>query len=140
MGTIYGESIDIPVKDNYDQNGGIALFSIGNGEGGTITGGSGDSEEGGYETFARILWSITVDENGGYVSGGITGSNDWMRDTANSPFLEWKDQALADEAIQFGNLNTVFSQWNSNTELTNIFQFLSDAADKHSRCVSGFAG
>lgn len=140
MGTIYGESIDIPVKDNYDQNGGIALFSIGNGEGGTITGGSGDSEEGGYETFARILWSITVDENGDYVSGGITGSNDWMKENTNSPFLEWDNQSLADEAIRSGNLNTVFSQWNSNTELTDIFQFLSDAADKHSGCVSGFAG
>lgn len=140
MGTIYGESIDIPVKDNYDQNGGIALFSIGDGEGGTITGGSGDSEEGGYETFARILWSITVDENGYYVSGGITGSHDWMRETPNSPFQNWNDQALADEAIRSGNLNTVFSQWNSSTELTNIFQFLSDAAAKNSRCVSGFAG
>ena len=140
MGTIYGESIYIPVKDNYDQNVGIDLFSIGDGEGGTITGGSGDSEEGGYETFARILWSITVDENGNYVSGGITGSNDWMKDKSNSPFLTWDDQALADEAIQSGNLNTVFSQWNSSTELTDIFQFLSDAAAKHSGCVSGFAG
>ena len=140
MGTIYGESIDIPVKDNYDQNGGIALFSIGDGEGGTITGGSGDSEEGGYETFARILWSITVNENGSYMSGGITGSGDWMRDKSNSPFLTWEDQVLANEAIQSGNLNTVFSQWNNSTKLTDIFQFLSDAADKHPGCVSGFVG
>ena len=137
---MYGESIDIPVKDNYDQNGGIALFSIGDGEGGTITGGSGDSEEGGYETFARILWSITVNEHGTYMSGGITGSTDWMQENTNSPFRTWNTQDLADEAIRSGNLNTVFSQWNSSTALTDIFRFLSEAAAKHPGCVSGFVG
>lgn len=138
MSTIYGESPDIQIDDSYSVNGGIALFSAG-GDDTTITGGSGDNP-GEAQTSARIKWSITVNENGTYISGGITGSNDWMRGTADSPFTNYTDQQLADIAVRNNNLNEVFVEWNASHDPGQVFTFMAAAYNAHSNCVTGFAG
>ncbi len=139
METIYGESPDIYMKDDYNSNGGISLFSVGDGEGGTITGGSGDNP-GESETSARIKWAITVDAEGKYISGGITGNNDWMRGTTNSPFAGIDDQTLANYAINDGNLNEVFIPWNASHDFGDVFGFMIEAWKIYPSCVYGFAG
>ncbi len=139
MSTIYGDSPEIPINSSYGRDGGISLYSVGDGEGGTITGGSGDSE-GEQQTSARIRWAITVDAEGNYVTGGITGSADWMRGTENSPFTGYTDQELADIAVRDGNLNAVFLPWNADHNVGDIFRFMAAAWDAHPGCVQGFAG
>lgn len=139
METLYGESPEIQLDDSYARNGGVAMYSVGDGEGGTITGGSGDNP-GESETSARIRWSITVDENGNYVTGGITGSNDWMRDTDYSPFAGFDNQTLANYAIGDGNLNEVFGPWNDTYDFGQVFGFMIAAWTKYPDCVYGIAG
>lgn len=138
MSTIYGESPDIQIDDSYSANGGIALFSAG-GDDTTITGGSGDNP-GEAQTSARIKWSITVDENNQYVTGGITGSDDWMRDTLYSPFTDYDNQQLADYAVNDNNLNTVFLAWNNQYNVGQVFTFMASAYNAYPGCVTGFAG
>ena len=141
MATIYGESPEIQIDNSYWENGGIAVMSVGDGEGGTITGGSGDNE-GEQETSARIKWSITVDADGNYLAGGITGATDddsWMRTDSNSPFIHFTDQELANMAISDGNLGKVFIFWNDG-DLEKVFTFMASAWAKTPNCVTGFAG
>ena len=137
MSTIYGVSPDIQVDNSYYSNGGIALFNADGDH--TITGGSGENE-GEAQTSARIKWAITVDENTLYMTGGITGSNDWMRSTEYSPFTDYKDQDLADIAIRDNNLNEVFLAWNSKYNPGQVFTFMASAYNKNPGCVTGFAG
>ena len=137
MSTIYGVSPDIQVDNSYYSNGGIALFNADGDH--TITGGSGENE-GEAQTSARIKWSITVDENNQYVTGGITGSNDWMRDTEYSPFTDYTDQDLAGYALRDDNLNEVFLAWNSKYNPGQVFTFMASAYNAHPGCVTGFAG
>lgn len=138
MGTIYGESPEIPIDNSYASNGGIAMFSVEDDGNHTITGGSGDNP-GEDETSARIRWSITIDANGNYVTGGITGSEFWMREHPVSPFVGWTDQQLANFAID-GNLNEVFGPWNSSHDFGEVFGFMIDAWEKYPSCVYGIAG
>lgn len=139
MSIISGESPEMQMDNSYSNNGGVALFSVGEGEGGTITGGSGDTP-GDYETSARIRWSITVDEAGKYVEGGITGNNGWMRENADSPFVNYTDQQLADMAVNTGTLNDVFTAWNADGDLGKVFTFMAYAWERYPSCVTGFAG
>lgn len=139
METIYGESPEIQIDNSYASNGGIAMFSVGDDGNTTMTGGSGD-KPGETETSARIRWSITVNANNEYVTGGITGSNDWMKGTLNSPFAGWEDQALANAALNDGTLNEVFDPWNSSHNFGEVFGFMIEAWKAYPDCVYGIAG
>lgn len=106
---------------SYDDDGGIALYSI-EPPAGAITGGSGDPEQGTGATSTRIRWWIAENAGGGY-SGGITGVG-WFRTTDpapnnntteyEGPFEYYTDEQIFQTAVQSGgNLNSIFSAWNN---------------------------
>lgn len=117
METLYGESPEIQMDDGYGRSGGIALYSAGDGDGETITGGSGN--QGSFPTSARIYWTITRiptgDDQYSY-EGGITGVS-WFFDDSNSPFYpeEYDTEAeiWAIASANNGNLDIIFEEWNS---------------------------
>lgn len=120
METLYGESPEIQMDDGYDANNGIAVYSAGDGDDETITGGSGDS--GSYPTSSRIFWTITRVEDpsqpGSYsYSGGISGVS-WFKDEQTSPFNDTRyDEPNEIWAIASasGNLNVIFDEWNADS-------------------------
>lgn len=120
MSTIYGDSPEIPINSSYGRDGGISLYSVGDDESGTITGGSGDS--GSYPTSSRIYWTITRVEDpsqpDGYsYSGGITGVS-WFTNISQSPFADPRydePSEIWQIASSTGTLNEVFNAWNEDT-------------------------
>lgn len=105
---------------SYENDGGIALFSVNPPEG-AITGGSGDLEGGAGATSTRIRWWITDEGNGNY-GGGITGVG-WFRKTDtvhrnesgyDGPFEDYTDEQIYIIAsTSGGTLNTIFNVWNT---------------------------
>ena len=115
MNTIYGESPEIQVDDTY-ANGGIALYSAGDGDQ-TITGGS--DNQGSTETSSRFYWTITrsgVDPDYTY-SGGITGSDTFGFgfNESSSPFYNSSYEAVWAMASTAGSLDGFFQPWNATT-------------------------
>lgn len=117
METLYGESLEIQMDDGYDANNGIAVYSAGDGNGETITGGSGN--QGSFPTSARIYWTITrIPSGDGQYSyeGGITGKS-WFFNDPNSPFYpeDYNTEAeiWAIASAYNGNLDIIFAEWNS---------------------------
>lgn len=114
METIYGESTEIQIEENYSNGGGISLFSVSD-EGDTITGGSGN--DGSYPTSTRIRWTVTrysddSEDGYGYI-GGISGDNGWYTNNENSPFFGVEDEEdIARHAFNEGNLQDYFDKWN----------------------------
>ena len=119
METLYGESPEIQMDDGYGRSGGIALYSAGDGDGETITGGSGN--EGSNPSSSRIYWTITripdASQPGGYrYEGGITG-NGWFFNVEESPFAvaPYKDNpaVIWNVAATNNSLNIIFDAWNA---------------------------
>lgn len=113
MDTIYGESPEIQVEDLY-ANGGIALYSAGDGDE-TITGGSGN--QGSSATSSRFYWSITrsgVAPNYTY-SGGLTGSESFGFgfNESLSPFYGYSYADVWATASSVGTLDSYFQTWNA---------------------------
>lgn len=139
MGTIYGESS----ITSYASNGGIALYSTENLDPGTITGGSGDSEDGTAGSITRIKWTISYD--GDAFSGGITGVS-WFRTTdtiymngLDSPFEGHTDEEIYREASTSGNLDSFFNAWNSMHSAPNdttILEFQLYLQTNYSGCIT----
>lgn len=107
---------------SYDDDGGIALYSIEPPDG-AFTGGSGDPEQGTGATSTRIRWWIAENAAGGGYSGGITGVG-WFRKTDlepnrntsgyDGPFEGYTDAEIYQTAANSGgNLNSIFSAWNN---------------------------
>ena len=121
METLYGESPEIQIDDGYGTNGGIALYSAGDGDGETITGGSGGGE-GSYPTSSRYYWSITrIGTEGAYTyTGGMSG-NSFYTDRPFSPFYNVPLSDIWEEAsTPPGNLDKYFAPWNANSEADKL--------------------
>lgn len=109
MKTIYGESQEIQVQDDYGESGGVALNTLSSG---SVNNDS--SEDGTFFNSWKILWTVTYDELTNTYTGGIT-NNGWYFENANSPFYGMKSQEtqIYSTAYNSGNLNSYFSTWNS---------------------------
>lgn len=133
MSTIYGESLPMSLQDDgYANGGGIALYAA-NDEG-TISGGSGD--EGSYNSFFRIYWTIT--KVGDIYTGGISG-NDWFSSEPLSPFYEISPDQIWENA-QDGVLDEYFAPWNSGTTDDQKIQFLNFLRSYANGCYKLAAG
>lgn len=116
METLYGESPEIQIDDGYGTNGGIALYSAGDGSSETITGGSGN--DGSSTTSSRYYWSITrtgIEPTYTY-SGGITGESFFFGENS-SPFVNMDYQTIWNiVSAPPGNLDGIFDAWNERGE------------------------
>lgn len=134
MSTIYGESS----ITSYAGNGGIAVMSADDLLPGTVTGGSGDREEGSAGSVTRIKWTITYDGN--EFSGGITNSG-WYRSGEtpgydNGPFQNATDEEIYREASTVGNLDSFFNNWNNSVSPRDILGFQMAIYDYNDACIT----
>lgn len=140
MGSISGSSMVY----SYGDEGGIMLMSSNAYDPGTVTGGSGGDSGGDYGIPARISWTITYD--GTNYSGGITGVSFYLeaipiydtqgnKETIYGPFYQKNVADLYAEAVNTGDLDDVFIEWNSmySESVTKFISFLEDRAPQ---CVS----
>lgn len=124
MSVLNGESESFSIENGYENAGGVAMYSVGNG-GETVSGGS--SEEGQYNSIFRIYWTITYDGGDSY-TGGITGVS-WYLDNALSPFYGVQVADIWNAALPDSNLSEYFGPWNTKTTDGDKVEFLSVLTD-----------
>lgn len=131
MPTIYGESPEIRTN-SYEGNGGIATFTTNDNVAGYTSSDYADEE---HPAGIKIFWMVAQNSNGNYV-GGITATlisdgdgiysasydseqlkyDPWLINVAESPFFGEVSSEIYESAITYGNLNSYFSKFNSESE------------------------